>query len=164
MMRMFFEAEFWVGAAFVVFLGILAYVGVPKLIGKQLDDRAAAIKKEIDDARRLRDEAQALLADYKKRREQADQEAAAIIEQAKREADAASRETQASLEESLARRTRIAEEKIARAQAQAVAEVRSAAIDAAVAASERLIGGKLARDGGNTLIDDSIRDLKSRLS
>jgi F-type H+-transporting ATPase subunit b len=157
---MIYEAEFWVGVAFVVFLCLLAYVGVPKMLGKVLDDRAAGIRKDIDDARRLREEAQALLSDYKKRREQAN----AIIEQAKREADAISRETQTTLAESVQRRTRIAEEKIRRAEAQAIADVRAAAIDAAVSVSEHVIRGKVGVESGRGLIDSSIGELKSRLS
>ncbi len=161
---MLFEAETWVAISFLTFLAILAYVGVPKLIGQTLDARAAGIKKDIDDARRLKEEAQVLLADYKKRRDQAETEAAAIIDQAKREADVISRETQAALDESLQRRTRIAHEKIARAEAQAISEVRAAAIDAAVSVSERVIGGKMAAGGGQSLVDDSIRELKGRLA
>jgi F-type H+-transporting ATPase subunit b len=161
---MMYSAEFWVAVAFVVFFGILAYLGVPKLLNKALDDRAAGIKKDIDDARRLREEAQALLADYKKRRDQADAEANAIVEQAKREADAISRETQAALEETVQRRTRIAEEKIRRAEVQAVSDVRAAAIDAAVSASEHVIRGKVGVESGRGMIDSSIGELKTRLS
>jgi F-type H+-transporting ATPase subunit b len=161
---MLMHAETWVAIAFVVFMGILLYIGVPKMLAKTLDARADGIKKDIDEARRLKEEAQALLADYKKRRDQADAEAAAIVEQAKREADAISRETQAALEESLKRRTRIAEEKIARAEAQAIADVRSAAIDAAVSASESVIGGKLQSGAGRGLVDQGIRELKGRLA
>lgn len=162
---MFFQAEFWVAVAFFAFLAILLYQGVPKLLGKSLDARAEAIKKEIEDARKLKQEAEALLADYQKRRREADSEAAAIIDQAKREADAIAKETKANLAEMLERRTRQAEDKIARAEAQAMSDVRAAAIEAAIAASERLVSGKLAGAGsGNSLIESSIRDLKAKLS
>ena len=90
-------AEFWVAVAFVVFLAILVYYKVPALIAKALDDRAEAIRKELDEARRLREEAQNLLADYQKKHRNVGQEAEAIVEQARREAEALAQETRASL-------------------------------------------------------------------
>lgn len=162
---MFYEAEFWVAAAFIAFLAVLLYQGVPKLLAKSLDARGEAIKREIEEARKLKQEAEALLADYQKRRREADSEAAAIIDQAKREAEAISKETKASLSEMLERRTRQAEEKIARAEAQAMNDVRAAAVEAAIAAAERLVSGKLANGStAGALIEASIRDLKSKLS
>jgi F-type H+-transporting ATPase subunit b len=157
-------AEFWVGIAFVAFLAILLYYKVPKLVAKALDDRAEAIRKELDEARRLREEAQKLLADYQKKHRNVDQEAEAIVDLARREADAFALETRTSLKESLERRTRLAEDKIARAEAQAVDEVRASAIEAAVAAAERILREKMAGAGGASLIDQSIRDLKGRLN
>ena len=120
-------AEFWVAVAFVAFLAILVYYKVPKLIAKALDDRADAIRKELDEARRLREEAQTLLADYQKRHRNVGQEAEAIVDQARREAEAFAHETRASLKDALERRTKLAEDKIARAEAQAVDEVRASA-------------------------------------
>jgi F-type H+-transporting ATPase subunit b len=157
-------AEFWVAVSFVGFLAILVYYKVPALIAKALDDRAAAIRKELDEARRLRDEAQNLLNDYQKKYRNAGLEAESIIEQARSEAEAYAKETRASLAESLDRRTRQAEEKIARAEAQAVDEVRAAAVDTALAAAERILREKASGAGGAALIDDSIRGLKGRLN
>ncbi|MEZ5774166.1 MAG: F0F1 ATP synthase subunit B [Hyphomicrobiaceae bacterium] len=156
--------EFWVGVAFLGFLALLAYYGVPGMVGKALDLRAAAIRTELEEARKLKEEAQALLADYERRRREAAKEAEAIIAQAKEEASALAHETRASLKESLERRTRLAEEKIARAEAQAVSDVRAAAIDAAVTASQSLIGSRLGSDGQRGLIDSSIAEMKKRLS
>jgi F-type H+-transporting ATPase subunit b len=161
MLRM---AEFWVAGAFVAFLAILVYYKVPKLLAKALDDRADAIRKELDEARRLREEAQTLLADYQKRHRNVGQEAEAIVDLARREAEAFAQETRASLKDTLERRTRLAEDKIARAEAQAVDEVRASAIDVAVAAAERILREKMAGSGGAALIDQSIRDLKGRLN
>jgi F-type H+-transporting ATPase subunit b len=158
------RAEFWVAVAFVAFLAILVYYKVPKLIAKALDDRADAIRKELDEARRLREEAQTLLADYQKRHRNVGQEAEAIVDQARRETEAFAHETRASLKDALERRTRLAEDKIARAEAQAVDEVRASAIDVAVAAAERILREKMAGSGGAALIDQSIRDLKGRLN
>lgn len=158
------KPEFWVAVSFFGFVGLLLYYKVPDLIGKALDDRADRIKQELDEARRLREEAQALLADYQKKREAAEEEAKAIVEQARREADALATETRKGLIESLERRSKLAEEKIARAEAQAVAEVRSIAVDTAIAAAERVLAGKVSAQSGSGLVDHAIRGLKGKLN
>jgi F-type H+-transporting ATPase subunit b len=157
-------AEFWVGVSFVAFFLVLLYYKVPALIAKALDERAAAIRKELDEARRLREEAQNLLADYQKKHRNAGQEADAIVEQARREAQLYAQETRAALTETLERRTKQAEDKIARAEAQAVDDVRSAAVDMAIAAAERVLREKAAGAAGAALIDDTIRGLNGRLN
>jgi F-type H+-transporting ATPase subunit b len=157
-------AEFWVGIAFVVFVLILLYYQVPKLIAKALDDRSEAIRKELDEARRLREEAQDLLADYQKKHRNVGQEAESILESARREAEAFAHETRTTLKDTLERRTQQAEDKIARAETQAVDDVRAAAIDLALAASEKILREKTAGPGGAPLVDQSIRDLKGRLN
>jgi F-type H+-transporting ATPase subunit b len=161
---MLMSAEFWVGVAFVAFMLLLFYYKVPALIATALDDRAAAIRKELDEARRLREEAQNLLADYQKKHRNAGQEADAIVEHARREAQLYAEETRTALAEALERRTRQAEEKIARAEAQAVDDVRSAAVDMAIAAAEKVLREKAAGGAGAALIDDTIRSLKGRLN
>lgn len=155
---------FWVGVSFLGFVGLLIYYKVPGLIGKALDDRAERIRQELDEARRLREDAQALLADYQRKREAAEEEAKAIVEQARREADALASETRRGLIETLERRSKVAEEKIARAEAQALAEVRSVAVDTAIAAAERVLRGNLTPTSGAGLIDQSIRNLKGKLN
>jgi F-type H+-transporting ATPase subunit b len=157
-------AEFWVGIAFVAFLLILAYYKVPALIAKALDDRATGIRKELDEARRLREEAQALLADYQRKHRNAGQEAEAIIELARREAEAFAAETRKSLAETVERRRKQAEDKIARAETQAVEDVRAAAVDMAIAAAEKILREKAAGASGAALIDESIKTLKTRLN
>jgi F-type H+-transporting ATPase subunit b len=157
-------AEFWVGIAFVVFVLILLYYKVPGLIAKSLDDRADAIRKELDEARRLREEAQNLLTDYQKRHRNVGQEADAILDLARREAEAFAREARVALKDTLERRTQQAEDKIARAETQAVDEVRAAAIEVALAAAEKIMREKTAGSGGAPLIDQSISDLKGRLN
>ena len=157
-------AEFWVAVAFVAFVAILVYYKVPALIAKALDDRAEAIRKELDEARSLREEAQNLLADYQKKHRNVGQEAEAIVDLARREAEALAEETRASLKTTLERRTKLAEDKIARAEAQAVDEVRATAIDVATAAAEKILREKMAGSGSAALIDQSIRDLKGRLN
>jgi len=157
-------AEFWVLISFLLFFAVLFYKGVPKLITGALDDRADKIRTELDDARRLREEAQQLLADYQRKAREADEEAKTIIDQAKREAHALAEETRKATTESLERRTKLAEEKIARAETQAVADVRRTAVDAAVTAAETILKGKVASGSGNKLIDDALRDLKGKLN
>jgi F-type H+-transporting ATPase subunit b len=160
----FATAEFWVAVAFVGFAGLLVYYRVPGLVTNALDDRARAIRNELDEARRLREEAQQLLADYQRKRRDADEEARVIVEQARREAEALGTETRKILAETLERRTRIAEEKITRAEAQAVGEVRSAAVDTAIATAERILKGKVTGPIAARLVDEGIADLASRLN
>src|ERR1700758_816323 len=121
---MFFEAETWVAIAFVVFLGLLAYIGVHRQLTKALDDRAARIKAELDEARKLRDDAAKLLADYQRKRQEAETEAQGIIAGAKAEAERMAADAKVKVEEFVTRRTQLAETKIAQAEAQAVADVR----------------------------------------
>ena len=157
------DPEVWVAVAFAILVLFALRQGVTKLIGKALDDRAAGIRKDIDEARQLREEAQALLDDSRRKHAAAGDEAAAIVATARQTAEALAAETTRSLKESVERRTRLAEEKIARAEADAVAEVRSTSVDVAMAAAEALIAGKTA-SAGATLTDQSIRDLKGRLN
>lgn len=155
--------EYWVLIAFLIFCGILAYMGVPGSIANALDSRADKIKAELEEARRLREEAQALLEDYKRKQREAEQEAQAIVDNARREAELLATETRRSLAEMVERRTKAAEDKIARAEAQAVAEVKSAAVDRALAAAERIMASRSAGSGAQ-MIDASIRDLKGKLN
>jgi len=161
---MFQTPEFWVAVAFLGFMALLAYYGVPRLVTRMLDERAEAIRKELDEARRLRDEAQALLADYQRKAQQAEQEAKAIVDQARIEAEGLAAETRQGLKETLERRTRLAEDKIARAEAQAIGEVRAASVDAAVATAAELIRTKVSGAAGSALVDQSIKELKGRLN
>lgn len=161
---MFFTPEFWVAISFFALIGVFIKMGVPTMITKALDDRADAVRKELDQARRLREEAQDLLADYQRKQRAADEEAKAIIDLARREAEAMKAESARSLKEQIERRTRLAEEKIARAEAQAVSEVRAAAVDVAMSAAEHLIADKLKGDSGTEFVNRSIRDIKGKLN
>lgn len=161
---MLYKAEFWVAVSFLAFLAVLWRMGVPGQIGKALDDRALAIRKELDQARRLREEAQDLLAEYQQKRRQADEEAKAIVDQARREADAMKAHSERSLTEMVERRSKLAQEKIARAEAQALGEVRAAAVEAATSAAEEVLKARLRGDGGAPLVDEAIRDIKTHLN
>jgi len=159
-----FEAEFWVAVAFVIFAGVLGYYGAHRLVVKGIDDRRDRIKAELDEARRLKAEAEALLLQYRHKQEEAEREAQAIVASAKAEAERLATEAEAKMEEFVARRTKMAEGKIAQAETQALADVRAAAAEAAVAAAEailtRTVKGKVADD----LISKGIADLKSKLN
>src|SRR3954470_5461177 len=133
------EAEFWVAVAFVILMGVFGWMGIHRTILKALDHRRDRIKQELDDARRLRDEAASLLADYKKRHASAEREAQDIITSAKEEAERIAAEAKVKMEDFVARRTKTAESKIALAESQALADVRSAAADAAVAAAATIL-------------------------
>lgn len=156
--------EFWVAVAFFIFVGILLYYGVPGIITKALDDRAAAIKKSIDDARQMREEAQSLLAEYQRKTAEAEAEAEKIVDQARREGEALRKEAERKASEAVERRVRLAEEKIARAEMQAIGEVRAAAVDAAIAASEKILASKTDGEVGQRLISEGIKSLGSKLN
>ena len=144
------EAESWVALAFLCFLGLLVYLGAHRKMIAAIDNRQARIKSELEQARRLREEAQTLLGEFERKARDAETEAQAIIAGAKAEAERLAAEAKLKAEDFVARRTKMAETKIAQAEAQAVADVRSAAADAAVVAAEKIIAtaakGKVAED------------------
>ena len=158
------ETENWVALGFLCFLGLLAYLGAHRKVIEALDQRQARIKSELDEARRLREEAQALLAEFERKGREAETEAAAIIASAKAEAERLAAEAKARMEDFVARRTKMAEAKIVQAEAQALADVRSAAADAAVAAAEKILSaaakGKVAED----LLAQGIEDVRNKFN
>jgi len=161
---MLHEAEFWVALGFLVFLGLMGYVGVHRKITQSLDERAARIKAELEEARKLRDDAAQLLADYQHKRQHAEHEAQDIIAGAKAEAERLAVEAKAKIEEFVARRTKMAEVKIAQAEAQAAADVRSAAAEAAVAAAERILAQQAKGPLAGDLIAKGIEDVRKKLN
>lgn len=156
--------EFWVAVSFFLFLGAVFYFGVHKKVASALDARAAAIAKELDESRRLREEAEKVLADYRRKQGEAAKEADNIIALAAKEAEALAAETRRSVKEHFDRRMKLAEDKIARAEADAIREVRTIAVDAAVAAAQTLIAEKLTPDRAEKLVSESIDSLKSKLN
>src|SRR6201999_2446291 len=136
---MFAEPEFWVAVGFVILLGVFAYVGVHRTVLTALDHRAERIKGELDDARRLKEEAAKLLAQYKARHASAEREAQDIVTAAKAEAERIAAEAKTKMEDFVARRTNTAEGKIALAEAHATGGFRSAAANAAVAAASTIL-------------------------
>lgn len=155
-------AEFWVAAAFVLVIAF-AFRPVMRAVTAGLDARATQIKGKLDEARRLREDAQALLAEYQRKQRDALQEAEAILAHAKEEAARLRAEAEKNLEESVKRRERQALERIAQAEAQALAEVRNMAVDVAVKAAGNLIAAKVTAPKANALIDEAIKELPDKL-
>ena len=156
--------EFWVAVGFVAVVGIVLYMRVPALVGKLLDDRAAAIAKKLDDARKLRDDAEALLAQYRLKAAEVETEAGAILTEARAEAERFAAEARVSLVAQIERRAKYAEQKIAQAEAQAIAEVRALAADAAVVAAEKLIASRLDDRKAADLVKRGIDEIPSKLN
>ena len=158
------DAEFWVAVAFVVFLGVLGYFGVHEMMVKFVDQRRDRIKAELDEALRLKEEAQALLAQFQRKQREAEQEAAGIIAGAAAEAERMMAEAKARTEEFIARRSKMAEAKIAQAEAQALADVRAAAADAAVSAAEKILTQTVKGEVAERLVAKGIDDVKTKLN
>jgi len=156
--------EFFVLLAFVVFVGILFYVGGHRMVLNSLDARGEAVQAELNEAAKLRAEADALLASFEKRRAEAEANAAAIIAEARAQAEQLAKDAEARMNEFIARRTRQAEAKIALAEAQAAAAVRAAAADHAAQAAESVLRDQMQGAGGADLMRREIADLRSRLN
>lgn len=154
------ETENWVALAFILFLALLAYLGVHRKLTDSLDQRRSRIKDELDEARQLREEAQALLAEFQRKGREAEKEAEAIIAGGRAEAERIAGEAKTRMEDFVARRTKMAEAEITRAEAQARADVRSAAADAAVTAAEKLLRRIVKEDSTNAFVAQSIERLK----
>ena len=163
-MEFIFEPEFWVAVSFFLFVGGLLYLGVHKKIASALDARAATIAKELEQARRLREEAEKVLADYRRKQGEAVKETEAIINLASKEAEILAAETRRSMKEHFDRRIKLAEDKIGRAEAEAMREVREAAADAAVAAAQTVIAAKLTPEAADKLVKQGIDALKGKLN
>jgi F-type H+-transporting ATPase subunit b len=161
---MLYQPELWVTVAFVLFLALLAQLGVHRTVLNALDNRRTRIVGELDEARRLRDEAQAVLTESQRKRREAERDADDIIASAKAEAEQIASEAKIKAEEFIARRTKMAEAKIAQAERQAVADVRASAADAAAAAAEKILTTSTKGQVADSLIARGIKDLKSKLN
>ena len=161
---MFYEPETWVAIAFVILMIVFGYLGVFRTAMTALDHRAERIKAELDDARRLKEEAAKLLGEYKTRRASAEREAEEIIANAKAEAERIAVEAKAKMEDFVARRTKTAESKIALAEAQAVADVRAAAADAAVTAATTILSQSVKGPVADDLVTKGIAEVRAKLN
>ena len=161
---MFAEPEFWVAVGFVILLGVFVYVGVHRTVLTALDHRAERIKAELDDARRLKEEAAKLLSQYKARHASAEREAQDIVTAARAEAERIAAEAKTKMEDFVTRRTKTAEGKIALAEAQAIADVRSAAANAAVAAATSIMAGSVKGVVADDLLSKGIAEVRAKLN
>ncbi|MRG56150.1 F-type H+-transporting ATPase subunit b [Phyllobacterium sp. YR620] len=158
------DATFYALVGLIIFLALIVYLKVPGVVGKSLDSRADRIRDELEEARRLREEAQSLLAEFQRKRKDAEKEAGEIVAIAQREAHGLLEEAKKKSEEYIARRHKLAEQKIAQAQVEAVNEVRATAVDVAVAAASRVLADKVDTKTSADLFKSSLSEVKSRLN
>ena len=158
------DAEFFVLLGFLVFVGVLIYVGAHRMVLKGLDARGEAIQAELDQAKRLRAEATALLASFEKKTAEAEANAAAIVAEARAQAEQLAKDAAERMNDFIARRTKQAEAKIAFAEAQAAADVRAAAADHAARAAEVVLKDQMQGAGGADLVAREIAGIKARLN
>lgn len=157
------DPTFWALVGLILFLALIIYMKVPGKVTGGLDNRAETIRTELEQARRLREEAQALLAEYQRKAREAEAEVEEIIDQAKREANAYGSEAKKRVEDYVASRTKMAEEKIAQAEAQAIREVRALSADVAISASQRILAARARGAAADGLINQAIEDVKTKL-
>lgn len=162
-MEIWYNSNFVVGVAFVLFLLLLAYLGVHRYIGKALDERAARIRAELNEARRLREEAQELFAEFERKQRQVATQADEIIEHARVEAEAAAERAKADIKVSIERRLKAADEQIAMAEANAVRQVKDRAVAIAIAAAADVLRARLGEDRARGLVDESIEEVGRKL-
>jgi F-type H+-transporting ATPase subunit b len=163
-MEFVFEPEFWVAVSFFLFLGVVVYFGAHKKLASALDARTAAIAKELAEAKRLREEAEKVLDDYRRKQGDVAKETKGIIDLASKEAEILAAETRRSMKEQFERRMKLAEDKIARAEAEALREVRAAAAEAAVKAAQMVIAARLTPEAADKLVSQGIDALKGKLN
>ena len=158
------DATFWAFVALVIFLAGIAYLKVPAMLSKSLDERANRIRAELDEARRLREEAQQLLAEYQRKRKEAEQEAGDMLAAARKEAALLVEEARQKTEEYVTRRAALAEQKIGQAEREAVNEVRSKAVDIAVEAARGLLAAEVDAKAGAALFEKSLEEVRAKLN
>lgn len=159
----FFNTNYVVLIGFVLFLALLFYFNVPAMILKMLDDRAETIRSELDEARNLRDEAQAVLAAYERKSREVAEQSQRIIDHAREEARLAADAAKEDLKQSIARRLKAAEEQITSAEEKATRELRNRAVDVAIAAAAKILADSTTATEANKRIDAAIAEVESRL-
>ncbi|OAM73938.1 ATP F0F1 synthase subunit B [Devosia elaeis] len=157
------DNSFFAMLGLVIFVVLIIAIGVPGIIAKMLDGKIKQIEDDISEAKRLREEAAALLVEYEQKRAAAEQEAEGIVTAAKVEAERLTAEAQASLADLVTRRTKNVEDKIAQAEAQAIAEVRARSADIAIEAARTVLSDEMNKNGGK-VIDAAIADVAGRLN
>ena len=156
------DAEFWVGIALIVFFALLVRLGVPRLAARALDSQAQAIKDQLEQAERLREEAQSLLERIRKERDDAERMSSQILADAEAQAERIGSEARVKLQEQIRHRSELAQRKIARAEAQAVAEVKAAAVELAASAAETVLATRLAAHRPDPQLDQGLEQLAGK--
>lgn len=157
------NTDFVVLIGFLIFIGILIYFKIFGMLGGMLDKRASDIQSELDEARKLREEAQALLASYERKSREVQDQADRIVAQAKSEAELAAEQAKADMAASVARRLAAAEGQIASAEASAIKDVRDLAATVAIAAAQDVVAGQMTAAQADSLIDSAIADVNAKL-
>ena len=157
------DNSFYALVALVIFCGAAVFFGIPAIVGKMLDGQIQKIADELAEAKRLREEAAALLVEYEQKRVGAESEAEGIIAAAKEEATRLTAEAQVSLADLISRRTKSVEDKIAQAESQAIAEVRARSADVAIEAARLVLTDEMSRNGGE-VVNKAIADVGNRLN
>lgn len=161
---MHFDATFFALVGLVIFLALVVYLKVPGMVAKSLDARADQIRNDLSEAKRLREEAQQLLAEYQRKRKEAEADAAKIVAAAEREAEMIAAEAKQKTEEFVARRNALSEQKIKQAETDAVNAVRSAAVDLAIAAAEKVLASRADATVQADLFSQAVGEVKTRLN
>jgi F-type H+-transporting ATPase subunit b len=159
----FSDPTFWVAVGFVIFVAAALWLKVAKKVTGALDGRADAIRKSIDEAASLREEAQQLLAEYQRKQRDAVKETEEMVAHAREEAARLAKDGAEKLEETLKRREQLAVEKIAQAEADAIREVRAMSVDIAVAATRSLIAANMDEAKSGAMVTEAISDLAKKL-
>jgi F-type H+-transporting ATPase subunit b len=170
-MPAFFDMEFWnlanpelwVAVALLIFVAIIFRTGAHKIALNHLDAKSKAIQDNLDEAERLRKEAEAMLAEIRQQREVAETQGRAMLAEAKIEAKRLEAEAKVKLEEAIVRRTALADRRIATAEAQAAQDVKAAAADLAAALTEQVLAARIAKAKSDPLIDKAVGELAARL-
>lgn len=161
---MHFDATFFAFVGLIIFLALIIYIKVPAMIAKSLDARADQIRNDLSEAKRLREEAQQLLAEYQRKRKEAEADAAKIVASAEREAAALAAEAKQKTEEFVTRRNAVSEQKIKQAETDAINAVRSAAVDLAIAAAEKVLASRADQTVQADLFNQAVGEVKTRLN
>ena len=162
-MDIFYNTNVMVAVSLFLFFALLAYLGVHKMIGGMLDKRADGIRKELDEAKQLREEAQELFAEFERKQKAVGTQVEEIVAHAKSEAEAAAVKAKADLKVSIERRLKAADDQIALAESEAVKEVKDKAVSVAIAAASKLLTERLGADQAEGLVDNAIKDVGARL-
>ena len=162
-MSLLYNSTFLVGVSFVLFFGLLAYLGVHKFLGRKLDERAEGIRNELGEARKLREEAQELFADFERKQKEVEGQAEEIIAHAKVEAEAAAERAKADIAASIERRLKAADEQIGLAESNAVKEVKDKAVSVAIAAANEVLASRIGASEDEKLIEAAIKDVGAKL-